>query len=608
MTGAILFAFDVFPALVRRGPRADQEETGMPTLAPVRRLTILAKDPGLRIGEGGPMVFARVDVPAEILAPGPTGYRVKVVDYNATERRAYANRKVYQTGSGDLLDPFEPGPDESLTDPAYQQRLLADPNFHAQNCYTIAMRTLGLFERALGRRISWSSGGHQLHIAPHAFAIANAFYSEPDRALMFGYFYGRDGAPVFTALSHDVVAHEATHAILDGLRSRYTEPSGPDQAAFHEGFSDIVAILSIFSLREVVAAGLGMEPSLPGPKDPIKLIPAARVTAEAIRTSILLGIGAEIGGATGGGRRALRQSVGILPDRTILDRPEMAEPHNRGEVLVAATMHAFVHLWTSRIAQLGTFRGDTYNLSSVVDEGVKAASQLLQMAIRALDYCPPTDIGFGQFLAALLTADRELVPDDSRFGYRNTVKESFAAYGIAPPPGCDEDGCWPRFDRPDALVYSRSNSEALTRDPDECFRFLWENRDWGRLDITERGYTEVVSVDTSLRIDPDGIPFRESICQYVQLGHFFGAELKTIVGIRELPEGFTTSSSADLLGGGVVVFDQYGRVKYHIANGLLDAERQRKRLEYLRDTGQLGGRRDDARSRFANLHLARMED
>lgn len=577
----------------------------MNALQPVRKLTIIAKDPGLRLGASGSMVFAQVDVPAEILGPGPTGYRIKVVDYNATERRAYAARKVYQDGDT-LLDPFAPGPGETLFDIPYQARLIAEPNFHAQNCYAIAMRTLGLFERALGRRVSWSSDGHQLHIAPHAFALANAFYSEPDRSLMFGYFFQADGTPVFTALSHDVVAHETTHAVLDGLRTRFTEPSGPDQAAFHEGFADIVAILSIFSLPEVVAAGLGFDAKLPGVGEPMRLIPAENVTLEAIRASILLGIGAEIGMTTGGGRRALRQSVEIEPDPNILDLPEMAEPHNRGEVVVAAITYAFVEMWTARIARLGTFAGGGYNLASVVEEGAKAAAQLLQMAIRAIDYCPPTDIDFRQFLAALLTADRELVPDDTKFGYRALVREAFAGYGIVPPAGdTDAEGCWLHFARAEQLQYSRSNADALTRDPDECFRFLWENRD--ALGITERGYTQVASIDTSLRIDPDGIPFRETICQYVQLGHFFGSELMTLVGIKPLPDGFTTRSSADLLGGGIVVFDQYGRVKYHISNGLLDGPRQKRRLEYLRDTGQIGGRRDDARTRFADMHLARAE-
>src|SRR5262249_26909715 len=68
----------------------------------------------------------------------------------------------------------------------------------------------------------------------------------------------RDGKPVFTGLSHDGVAHETTHALLDGLRRRYMERSTPDQAAFHEGFADIVAVLSMFSLPDVVDAGLDL--------------------------------------------------------------------------------------------------------------------------------------------------------------------------------------------------------------------------------------------------------------------------------------------------------------------------------------------------------------
>ena len=151
---------------------------------------------------------------------------------------------------GTLVDPFRAGDGEDVgaLAEAHQARLLADPNFHAQNTYAIVMRILARFEFALGRRVEWGFNGHQLNVAPHAFLDANAFYSNEDSGLMFGYFKGKSGAMVFTSLSHDIVAHETTHALLDGLRDRFTEPSSPDQAAFHEAFADIVALLSVLAV------------------------------------------------------------------------------------------------------------------------------------------------------------------------------------------------------------------------------------------------------------------------------------------------------------------------------------------------------------------------
>jgi len=570
---------------------------------PTRKLTIVAKDPGLRLGgDKGPMAFTQVSLPAEILAKGPTGYRIKVVDYNATDRMAYLDRQEYQDAEGTLLDPFTPKEGEHLLDPAYQARLLADPNFHAQNTYAIAMRTLGAFERALGRRVGWSSGGHQLHIAPHAFAQPNAFYSEPDRALMFGYFRRDDDSTVFTCLSHDIVAHETSHALLDGLRTRYTEPSGPDQAAFHEGFADIVALLSIFSLQPVVTAAIGEDGSIQAGEDRIALVAADKLSVDAIKTSILLGMARQVGEALGvGERKALRRSVEITPEQGREMRGSDDE-HDRGEVIVAAMMTAFLKLWTKRIAQLGRFEGGKYNLASVVEEGARLAGQLLNLSIRALDYCPPTDMDFGQYLAALLTADRELVPDDDRF-YRATIRAAFHAYGIDTPVDCDAEGCCPRFPDAHTLTYARSNYAALTRDRNELFRFLWENRK--QLGIQERAYTEVLSIDPASRAGPDGIALHETVCQYVQRHDLFGAEFGSLLG-ADRPEGMETTDRFTAYGGGVVILDQYGQVKYHIANRIFDGPRQLARGQYLVDTGQLGDGSGDQRLRFALCHLERM--
>ena len=54
-----------------------------------------------------------------------------------------------------------------------------------------------------------------------------------------------------------------------------------------------------------------------------------------------------------------------------------------------------------------------------------------RMCIRALDYCPPIDITFGDYLRALITADRDLVPDDPR-NYRVAFVAAFRDRGIYP--------------------------------------------------------------------------------------------------------------------------------------------------------------------------------
>jgi hypothetical protein len=51
------------------------------------------------------------------------------------------------------------------------------------------------------------------------------------------------------------------------------------------------------------------------------------------------------------------------------------------------------------------------------------------MCIRALDYCPPVDITFGEFLRAIITADFDLVADDD-LHYRLSFVEAFRRRGI----------------------------------------------------------------------------------------------------------------------------------------------------------------------------------
>src|SRR5262245_18683203 len=207
--------------------------------APTRQMSVIAQDPSVR--RDGTIVMAKIDLPAEDLDEGPIGYRVQIVDFDSTER-------VFH-GSYELPATVEEEPEAWRDGSPGIER---DFRFHAQNTYTLVMKTLARFEFALGRRIPWAFKTHQLKVAPHGMADANAFYSPEVEGLVFGYFDGVSGEKVFACLSHDIIVHETTHALLDGLRERYMDPSTPDQAAFHEGFSDVVALLSVFAQPEVV--------------------------------------------------------------------------------------------------------------------------------------------------------------------------------------------------------------------------------------------------------------------------------------------------------------------------------------------------------------------
>ena len=53
----------------------------------------------------------------------------------------------------------------------------------------------------------------------------------------------------------------------------------------------------------------------------------------------------------------------------------------------------------------------------------------LQIVIRAVDYCPPIDVSFGEFLRAIITADRDFVPSDG-YDYRGALIQAFRRRGI----------------------------------------------------------------------------------------------------------------------------------------------------------------------------------
>ncbi len=578
---------------------------GLPQ-ARLRKMRIVAQDPSVTVN--GAILTAEVDVPAEELAPGPRGYRVHVVDYDASTGHLYAPLEYsapVPRSPNWLENPAAPVPDAVI---------LGDPGFHAQNVYAIVMRTLARFEFALGRRVSWGfdSPGHQIKVAPHAFADANAFYSRRDEALLFGHFPSRDGSRnVFTCLSHDIVAHETAHAVLDGLRKRFMDPSSPDQAAFHEAFADIVALLSVFAVPEVVRVLLDRHLDARGRSNPKAPLRASDVKRDQLAKSVLLAVAKEFGQEMGPvARSALRHSAALPPSTEYMTSEEFEEPHRRGEILVSAIMNAFLSVWAHRLEALVGDRNRAVDRYRAAEEGSTIADELLTLAIRALDYCPPVHLEFATFLSAMRTADREVRPVDEKYRFRELLLESFVAFGIAHAATAKTGAPLPQPEWERAKpIYShdRTRFESMQRDPDEVFRFAWENRP--ELRLYDGAYTRVISVRPCVRLAPeDGFALRETVAEVLQQLSLTAGELGRY-GIPKPPD-MPDSTPLMLLGGVTLIFDEYGRVKYAIGDGVFDPkrpsvqERQGKRIASLWAHGYFRPGSASAR-RFAAVHRNR---
>jgi hypothetical protein len=343
---------------------------------------------------------------------------------------------------------------------------VGNPQFHQQMVYAVMMTTIRNFERALGRRIQWAefippasdhpkeSDSHgtnsrpvlnfqfvqRLRVYPHALRQANAFYDPTRKAMLFGYFNSRPADPslqlpgttVFTCLSHDIIAHETTHAILDGLQRRWIDATHPDTRAFHEAFADIVALFQHFTFPEVLRHQIAL-------------------TRGDLQQQNLLGqLAQEFGRATGG-YGGLRDAIGGFDEQgrwnTKPPNPDdyqtEMECHARGAILVAAVFEAFINVYRRRIQKLLRIAtGGTGVLPAgelhpdLVDElahkAADTAATVLRICIRALDYCPPVDLTFGEYLRALITADHDMV-DEDRLGYRVAFIEAFQKRGISAP-------------------------------------------------------------------------------------------------------------------------------------------------------------------------------
>ena len=127
------------------------------------------------------------------------------------------------------------------------------PDFNQISVFGTVLKTISMFEEedTLGRPLTWAFDAPQLLVVPRAGEWANAFYERESHSLQFFYFHPETNPSqtVHTSLSHDIVAHETGHAILDGILPDLYHAISPQSLALHEAVADLTALVMAFRCR-----------------------------------------------------------------------------------------------------------------------------------------------------------------------------------------------------------------------------------------------------------------------------------------------------------------------------------------------------------------------
>ena len=349
------------------------------------------------------MLRAVVPVPRDRVLPGPKSSRFQVIDYDGAENQLFpptairVAKDLDDDGFGGLTDAKLPG----------------NADFRNQNV------PVDRIEDPRGIRGRTRSTGPLLHMelhgasavtsVPRAFQEANAYYDPNANAILFGAFDGfigpstdRRRGPVDTGLSGDIVAHETTHAVLDGLRGAVpANPACPISSAFHEAFANIVALLSAFSIPALGRTKLGTVGDRGRSRRP-------RSTGSCAKSG-LIGLAEEIGARAR--RRAATRSGGRRTRRPRRTGGPTRPSRNRiGAARYWSAHHAgHLGMWSKRIQALIGEAGS----SSWAAPPRRAPTRRAR-----LEHGHPGDrlharrwSSSSRFLEAILVSDAEAAPD-----------------------------------------------------------------------------------------------------------------------------------------------------------------------------------------------------
>jgi hypothetical protein len=294
---------------------------------------------------------------------------------------------------------------------------------------------------------------------------------------------------------------------------------------------------------------------------------------------------------------------------------DTTECHERGSILVAAVFDAFFTVYIQRAAKhFRIFRAaggrDGEDLpvplaEALCDEATQTATDFFRMCVRALDYLPPIDVTFGDFLRAVMTSETDFDPVD-REGIRDAWMQAFRRRGILPddaPFFSEQALCWPilnddievknlPFGGPVGLSYPERVQTAKA-----LMDFINQAPNKSRLNLDKETEPSIPSFHPLYRMDRDGSVRWDLVVEVVQTLPVSRGSFPRRGGTTMI---ISTHGTAD-----------YGRqeavfLRYVISKPLVGPKgnrRAQKEAAYLEQQGvRPGGKASALRINFALVH------
>jgi hypothetical protein len=290
---------------------------------------------------------------------------------------------------------------------------LGTPEQTAANVYITINNVINMVNHHSDIKMNGWARTKRLNVYPFAGNQFNAFYN--GAALKF--FTGVDpsnGKNVNTADSSEVVAHETGHAVLDYFKPDLWNKASLEFFAFHEGFADLIAMLTILQNDEII--------------HDIIVTTNGNLRISNVASKIAEHLGSAIYHSSPSSLRlsdCLREAINnfqyqapeTLPSNVNSYNELCAEPHNFGRIMLGVFYDILEMIYNFQLSR-GLSKEDALKL---------ARNILTAYALKTIQHTPTTPKFFEAFCKTMLWVDS--ISDKN---YTEKLREIFQARKILP--------------------------------------------------------------------------------------------------------------------------------------------------------------------------------